>query len=710
MSNFPDLPSLATSEASPRVRGAFDKLRAWFDLMNKSGGFVTNQSVTSLVTSAISSGGSTETHTPPQAVGVIATGGFAKIIIEWDSPVFSYLAYTEIWRSLGTDVSAASLVGTTNANLFADLPPALSESVSYNYWIRHVSNDSVPQLGPFSTMASAATANDPEYLLDNLLGQLGYAQFSSGNFPIRTVAVLPTLPDAGYPVNVMVLLTTTGILYKNKAGAWANVVNTTDISGTITNAQIEAMAASKITGQLTDTQLAAIAASKVSGQLTDAQIAAIASTKITGQLTDAQLSAVAAAKVTGQITTTQITDGAIATAKIAAGAVVAASIASGAIVTGKLAAGAVTAAEIAAGAITAAKIATGAITAGKIAADAVTATEIAAGAITASELAAGAVTAGKIDAGAVTATEIAAGSIVAAKIATGAVTAGKIAADAVTATEIAANSITSSELAANAITAGKIAAGAIVAGDGVISNAAIGTAHIIDGTITNAKIANLAVDAAKIANATIVTAKIADGQITNAKIVDAAITTAKIVDAAITNAKIANLAVDAAKIAAAAITTAKIGDAQITTAKIANAQVDTLQIKGNAVTVPAAAYTSGAINPGAGWTTVQTVTLDAGGGDVMLFARAQAVCFSSTSSTVTVRLYEGSTLIQETTGGFATYLYDSDSGYTMLPIVLSAMVKHTPSTGAKVYTFQVSVSYQTVSVSQRSLVVLGVKR
>jgi len=509
MSNFPDLPSLATSEASPRVRGAFDKLRAWFDLMNKSGGFVTNQSVTSLVTSAISSGGSTETHTPPQAVGVIATGGFAKIIIEWDSPVFSYLAYTEIWRSLGTDVSAASLVGTTNANLFADLPPALSESVNYNYWIRHVSNDSVPQLGPFSTMASAATANDPEYLLDNLLGQLGYAQFSSGNFPIRTVAVLPTLPDAGYPVNVMVLLTTTGILYKNKAGAWANVVNTTDISGTITNAQIEAMAASKITGQLTDAQLAAIAASKVSGQLTDVQIAAVA-----------------AAKLTGQITSTQITDSAVTTAKINAGAIVSASIA------------------------------TGAITAGKIAANAVTATEIAAGAITASELAAGAVTAGKIDASAVTATEIAAGSIVAAKIATGAVTAGKIAADAVTATEIAANSITSSELAANAITAGKIAAGAIVAGDGVISNAAIGTAHIINGTITNAKIASLAVDAAKIADATIVTAKIADGQITNAKIGDAAITTAKIQDAAITSAK--------------------IGDAE----------VGTLKLAGNSVTVP----------------------------------------------------------------------------------------------------------------------------
>jgi hypothetical protein len=104
--------------------------------------------------------------------------------------------------------------------------------------------------------------------------------------------------------------------------------------------------------------------------------AAVPAVDITGTLADAQIAAVAAAKVTGQITGTQITDSAISSPKIAAGAVIA----------GKLAADSVQAANITASAVTAGKIAANAVTATEIATNAITADKILAGAITAAKV------------------------------------------------------------------------------------------------------------------------------------------------------------------------------------------------------------------------------------------------------------------------------------------------------------------------------------
>jgi hypothetical protein len=104
--------------------------------------------------------------------------------------------------------------------------------------------------------------------------------------------------------------------------------------------------------------------------------AAVPAVDITGTLADAQIAAVAAAKVTGQITGTQITDSAISSPKIAAGAVIA----------GKLAADSVQAANITASAVTAGKIAANAVTATEISSNAITADKISAGAITAAKV------------------------------------------------------------------------------------------------------------------------------------------------------------------------------------------------------------------------------------------------------------------------------------------------------------------------------------
>lgn len=466
-------------------------------------------------------------------------------------------------------------------------------------------------------------------------GSISGTKFASGLEPITIVSSVPAAK-----VTSSVFSTTDGKLYRWNGTAYVATVPTSDLTGTVQDAQIAALAASKVTGQLSDSQLAAISAAKVSGQLTNAQLQDIAASKVTGQLTNAQIADVAAAKVTGQLSNAQIADvsaskltgqiaetqiandaistpklaaGAITTAKLAAGAVTAdtiganaitaAKIDAGAVTAAKLAAGAVTADAIAANAITSAKIESGAITTAKLAANAVTAGEIAAGAITTPKLAAGAVTANELAAGSVTTAKIAAGSVTAAELAAGSVTTAKLAAAAVTAGEIAAGAVTTAKLAAGAVTANEIAANAITSGK--IAAGAVSAAQIAADAVTADKLAANAVTAAKIEAGAVTTAKLAAGAvtadtiaanaITSAKIDTGAITTAKLAAGAVTANEIAAGAVTAGKIAANAVTAAEIAADAITAGKIQAGAVGANQIAANAIAVGTAAIQNGAI-------------------------------------------------------------------------------------------------------------------
>lgn len=347
-------------------------------------------------------------------------------------------------------------------------------------------------------------------------GAITTAKFASSIEPVTVVvgSVLPTVKSTN-----TIYLTGDGKLYRWIGGAYSAVVATSDLSGTISDAQISGMAASKVTGQLTS-----------------AQIADLAATKITGQLSDAQLAAISAAKLTGQITSTQITDGAISTPKLAAGAVTASTLAADSVVAGKIATNAVTSATIAAGAITTAKIAAGAVTAGEIAANAVTSAAINAGAITA----------GKIAAGAIQASDIAAGTITGDRLAANTITASQIAADTITAGQIAAGAIGVSELAAGAVTTAKLAAGAVTANE-IAANA-----------ITSGKIAADAITANAILAGSITTPKLAIGAVTANEIAAGAVTADKIAANTITAGQIAAGAIGAAQIAAGAIRTDRL--------------------------------------------------------------------------------------------------------------------------------------------------------
>ena len=304
-------------------------------------------------------------------------------------------------------------------------------------------------------------------------------------------------------------------------------------------------------------------------------ISTTAAADVTGTLSDAQIAAVAAAKLTGQIVATQITDGAISTPKLSAGAVNAAAIAAGAIIAGKIAAGVITGTEIAASTITGSHIATDTIVAGNIAAGAIGASEIAANAIVAGKIAAGTIVATDIAAAAITGANIAADTITAGNIATGAITADEIAAATITGAKIAAATISASNIAADTITAGQIAAGAI------------GASEIAAGAVVAGKIAAGTTVAADIAAATITGAKLAAGTITAGNIAAGTITASEIAAAAITGAKIAAGTITAANLAADTITAGQIAAGAIGASEIAanSISADKMEIGQRAVDV-----------------------------------------------------------------------------------------------------------------------------
>jgi hypothetical protein len=361
-------------------------------------------------------------------------------------------------------------------------------------------------------------------------GSVDEASFAAGIEPVKIVADLPN--PSGYTGAKIVFLTTDNKLYRYNGSAWTSSIATSDLSGTLASSNfaqdlrpVEIVSAlpsadnfqGRVVVLTSDDKLyrytgtawtAAVNTTDLSGSITSAQIASVAAASVTGTLTNAQIADLATAKLTGAITETQITDGAISTAKLAAGSVSTAKLSAGAVTAGTIASNAITAVKIQAGAVEAAKIAAGAIDAGKIAANAITAEKISAGAVETDAIAANAITTGKLESGAVTTDILAANSVVTGKIAAAAVSADQIAANAITATKIATNAITADKILAGSIQTDKIAAnsitGGLIAASGVITTAA----QINDAVITNAKIANGAITTAKIEDAAITAAKI----------------------------------------------------------------------------------------------------------------------------------------------------------------------------------------------------------
>lgn len=276
--------------------------------------------------------------TPTVPTGLAATGGFGIIVLVWDTATYTGHSHTEIWHSTTDDAGTASPIGTSITNTYTHPLSDPATSVTHYYWARHINkNGESSSLTVLSVSGTADTS--ATYALEVLVGQLGYDQFAPGTVPIRVVDPLPNLPDADYPIDTIVYLSSDGKLYSNVANVWE--AYTSDVAdNSITAGKIAA---------------GAIVADKIGSNEIITQAANIGN----GVITSAKIG-------TGEIKTANIEDASINNVKIANGAVGSINIVDGAVTTAKIGTAAITEAKIGTAAVTNAKIGNAAITTAKI--------------------------------------------------------------------------------------------------------------------------------------------------------------------------------------------------------------------------------------------------------------------------------------------------------------------------------------------------------
>lgn len=149
-----------------------------------------------------------DSRPPATPTDLVAVGAFSHIILRWGNIHQIWVSYTEIWRADVDDLSLAVFVGTSNSRVYSD-PVGLS--ATHFYWVRHISHINVA--GPYSNMATASTADDPQVIADLLAGQISELQLTTD---------LTTRIDA--------IDTPGGILERLEDSESALVTNETDIT------------------------------------------------------------------------------------------------------------------------------------------------------------------------------------------------------------------------------------------------------------------------------------------------------------------------------------------------------------------------------------------------------------------------------------------------------------------------------------------------
>jgi hypothetical protein len=222
---------------------------------------------------------------PPPPTGFIATAALAVVILEWDVPSYGNHAYTEIWRSATNVLGNAERIGTSQTSMYNDAVGATG--VTNYYWIRFVSTADVVGAYNATNGTVATTGKVGNVDLGPLIVEAGNlasgavtatklasqavdaTKFASGIEPLTIVTgALPTTKSTS-----TIFRTDDSKTYRWNGTAYVATVATTDLSGTIADAQIVGLAAAKITGQLTNSQIADLAAAKLTGTISQSQIA-----------------------------------------------------------------------------------------------------------------------------------------------------------------------------------------------------------------------------------------------------------------------------------------------------------------------------------------------------------------------------------------------------------------------------------------------------
>ncbi|MBM0416301.1 phage tail tip fiber protein [Aeromonas veronii] len=106
---------------------------------------------------------------PHAPVNVQASGAFHTVLVDWDGPTYRGHAHAEVWRAETDSLPAATLVGTTIANMFSD---AIGKGAKFYYWVRFVNgkDDHGPFHGEHGVVAE--TSRDVQDILDELQGKI----------------------------------------------------------------------------------------------------------------------------------------------------------------------------------------------------------------------------------------------------------------------------------------------------------------------------------------------------------------------------------------------------------------------------------------------------------------------------------------------------------------------------------------------------------
>lgn len=357
--------------------------------------------------------GTTDMTTPDKPDGVVATGGFAMVQLQWNAPAYRNHSYAEIWRSTTNVIGNAILLGTSDTRFYTD---SLGTGSTAYYWVRFVSQANVK--GPFHAVSGLAgsTSTDPTYVMDVLSDAYGSASLAPF-FQINA----PTI------INGLVIPAGTYIKQAFIADATISRAKIQDLA--VDNAKIASLDAAKInTGFLS--------ADRIQVGTIDAKIANIDAAKIT-------LGTIDVARIgDATIGTAKITNGAITNAKIGDAQITTAKIADAQITSAKIGDAQITNAKIGNAEITGAKIASATISGANIGFATISGTNIGSATITGANIASATIGTANIANGAITTAKIGDAQIVAAKIADASITSAKIGNAEVGTLKLAGNAVT----------------------------------------------------------------------------------------------------------------------------------------------------------------------------------------------------------------------------------------------------------------------------
>jgi hypothetical protein len=289
---------------------------------------------------------------PPPPTGLVVTGGFTNVQLDWDAAPYRNHSFTEIWRNDVDNLGTAVRVGVTPADVYSD---AAEPNRTYYYWIRYVSKANV--YGPYNATSGTpgTTAIDITQAITNLTEEITSSQLfidlgtRVGNSEVSVSALngqyTVKIDNNGYVTGFGLASTTNDATPTSTFAVRADALFVANPAGP------DVAPATPFIVRTTETTLNGETV-PVGVYITDTFI---------------QNGSIASAKIgTAAITTAKVADAAITTAKIGDAQITTAKITDAAISTAKIADAAITTAKIGDATITNAKIQDATITFGKI--------------------------------------------------------------------------------------------------------------------------------------------------------------------------------------------------------------------------------------------------------------------------------------------------------------------------------------------------------